>query len=84
LTGKPPFTGELTVEAKLSDAETGEVLSAMMDRRVGVRQPVVGIFQPTTYDSWADVDEAIRYFAERVRRTLCVRRGGTGCIEPKA
>jgi hypothetical protein len=84
LTGKPPFTGELTVEAKLSDAETGEVLSAMMDRRVGVRQPIIGIFQSETYDSWADVDQAIRYFAERVRRTLCVRRGATHCVEPKA
>lgn len=84
LTGKPPFTGDLTVEAKLSDAQTGEVLSAMMDRRVGVRQPIIGVFEPETYDSWADVDQAIRYFAERVRRTLCVRRGGTDCVEPKA
>jgi hypothetical protein len=49
-----------------------------------VRKPIIGIFQPTTYDSWADVDEAIRYFAERVRRTLCVRRGGTTCVEPEA
>ncbi len=84
LTGKPPFTGELTVEAKLSDAETGDVLSAMMDRRVGVRKPIIGIFQRETYDSWADVDQAIRYFAERVRHTLCVRRGGTACVEPEA
>lgn len=83
LTGKPPFTGELTVEAKLSDAQTEEVVAAMIDRRVGVRKPIVGTFQSETYDSWADVDEAIRYFAERVRHTFCVRRGGTNCVPPK-
>jgi hypothetical protein len=82
-TGKPPFAGEVTVEAKVSDAQTGEVVAAMLDRRVGSRRPIIGLFESDTYDSWADVDQAIRYFAERVRHTFCVRRGGSACVAPR-
>jgi len=32
----------------------------------------------------AGVDQAFRYLAERVRRNLCVRRGGTAGVEPEA
>ncbi len=81
-TGKPPFAGEVTVEAKISDAQTGEVVAAMVDRRVGSRRPLIGLFESDTYDSWADVDQSIEYFAERVRHTFCVRRGATACIAP--
>ncbi len=81
-TGKPPFAGEVSVEAKVSDAQSGEILAAMIDRRVGTRRPIIGIFESETYDSWADVDRAIEYFAERVRHTFCIRRGGSGCPTP--
>ncbi len=82
-TGKPPFAGEITVEAKLTDAQTGEIIAAMIDRRVGARRPIIGLFERDTYDSWADVDQAIRYFAERVRYNFCVRRGGADCVVPE-
>jgi hypothetical protein len=36
-TGKPAFTGEAMIEAKVSDAQTGEVLRAAVDRRVGTQ-----------------------------------------------
>ena len=83
-TGKPPFAGEVTVEGKFSDAQTGEVIAAAVDRRVGARKPIIGIFQGATYDSWNDVDEAMRYWAERLRYRLCQRRGGADCVVPKA
>jgi len=83
-TGKPPFVGEVTGEVKYTDAQTGEVVAALVDRRVGERSyPVVGIFSKSTYNTWNDVDEAIRYWAERLRFDLCQRRGGTNCVEPK-
>ena len=34
-TGKPAFVGEASVEAKISDAQTGKLLAAVVDRRVG-------------------------------------------------
>ena len=82
-TGKPPFVGEVTVEGKYTDAQTEEVLAAVIDRRVGVRHPIYGIFEKNTYDKWHDVDEAFRYWAEKLRFRLCQRRGGTNCIAPK-
>ena len=82
-TGKPPFVGEVTAEGKYSDAQTDEVLAAVIDRRVGVRHPIYGIFEKNTYDEWHDVDEAFRYWAEKLRYRYCQRRGATNCIAPK-
>lgn len=79
-TGKPPFTGQVTIEGKIADAQTGEVIGAEIDRRVGARRPVIGLFESNTYDSWSDVNEAGRYWAERVRFRLCERRGATDCV----
>lgn len=84
LTGKPLFTGELTVEGKVSDAQTGDVLGAIVDRRMGERHPLIGLVQRSTYNEWNDVDEAIRYMSERLRYRFCSWRGATDCVEPKA
>lgn len=80
-TGKPPFTGQVTIEGKIADAQTGEVIAAEIDRRVGSRRPVVGLFESNTYDSWSDVSEAGRYWSERVRYRLCIRRGVGDCVQ---
>jgi hypothetical protein len=82
-TGKPPFTGQVTIEGKIADAQTGEVIGAEIDRRVGSRRPIVGLFESNTYDSWSDVNEAGRYWAERVRFRLCERRGASDCAVAK-
>lgn len=80
-TGKPPFSGQVTIEGKLSDALTGEVIAAEIDRRVGARKPIIGLFESNTYDSWSDVNEAGRYWSERLRNRLCERRGATDCVD---
>lgn len=79
-TGKPPFAGDVTIEAKFTDAQTGEVLGASIDRRVGARRPLVGLFEKGTYDTWHDVDEAMRFWAEKLQSRLCQRRDGTNCV----
>lgn len=79
-TGKPAFTGEAVIEAKLSDAQTGEVLSAAVDRRVGKKK-----LDAESFNSWADVYESLRYWAENGRYQLCRARGVlTDCVKPKA
>ncbi len=80
-TGKPPFTGQVTIEGKISDAQTGEVIGAEIDRRVGARRPIIGLFESNTYDSWSDVSEAGRYWSERVRYRLCERRAASDCVK---
>jgi len=77
--GKPPFAGQVTVEGKLTDASSGKVVAGMIDRRVGARKPIIGLFESSTYDSWSDVSEAERYWAEQVRYRFCMRRGASDC-----
>jgi hypothetical protein len=79
VTGKPGFVGEASVEAKATDGQTGELLAAGVDRRVGGKS-VTGA--PT--DSWDDVREAYRYWAQQLRYRLCTERGATDCTPPKA
>jgi hypothetical protein len=81
-TGQPPFTGEISIEGKMVDAQSGEVIAAEIDRRVGARKPIIGLFESATYDSWSDVDEAERYWAELLRYRLCMRRAAGNCVTP--
>ncbi|HSE60139.1 MAG TPA: DUF3313 domain-containing protein [Nitrospiraceae bacterium] len=79
-TGKPAFTGEAVIEAKVTDAETGEVLRAIVDRRVGAKR-----LDAESFNSWADVYESLRYWAENGRYQLCkARQPGTDCPKPRA
>jgi Protein of unknown function (DUF3313)/Putative Ig domain len=79
ITGKPGFVGEASVELKATDGETGELVAAAVDRRVGGKS-VTGA--PT--DSWDDVRQAYRYWAKQLRYRLCTERGATDCTPPEA
>jgi hypothetical protein len=79
VTGKPGFVGEASVEVKATDGQTGELVAAAVDRRVGGKS-VTGA--PT--DSWEDVREAYRYWARQFRYRLCTERGATDCTPPQA
>ena len=77
-TGKPLFVGEASIEMKISDAESGEILAASADRRVGKRHLDSGSF-----DSWDDVHKTLAYWAEQLRYRLCQQRGESTCVPPK-
>ena len=79
ITGKPSFVGEASVEGKATDSQTGELVGAGVDRRVGGKS-VTGA--PT--DSWDDVRQAYRYWAKQFRYQLCTERRGTDCTPPAA
>ena len=79
VTGKPGFVGEASVELRATDGQTGELIVAAVDRRVGGKS-VAGA--PT--DSWEDVREAYRYWAKQFRYRLCTERGATDCTPPEA
>lgn len=76
VTGKPSGVGEITVEMKVTDAMSGELLGAALDRRVGDKNPV-GII-----DTWYNADEALQYWAKQIRFVLCRERGGVECQKP--
>lgn len=77
-TGKPLFVGEVSAEARFLDAESGEVLAASADRRVGGKR-----LDADSFDSWDDVYKAMEYWAELMRFRLCEQRGATNCVKPQ-
>jgi hypothetical protein len=77
VTGVSAFTGSASAEMKITDTETGELLAAGVDRRGGTKS-LSGVT-----NSWNDVEEAFRFWAEKVRWRLCQGRGGANCVEPK-
>jgi hypothetical protein len=79
-TGKPAFKGEAVIEAKVTDSQTGEVLRAGVDRRVGTKK-----LSAESFNSWADVYESLRYWAENGRYQLCkARQLHKDCPKPRA
>lgn len=77
-TGKPLFVGEASVEFKVSDSQTGDLFAAFADRRVGKRH-----LDSDSFDSWDDVHETLRYWAELARYRFCQQRGDHNCVAPK-
>lgn len=76
-TGKPVVSGEVTAEVKMTDAQTGEILFAAADRRVGGR---LG----GGWKSWTDAEQACRYWAEKISYGLCKQlQHRTDCVAPK-
>ena len=77
-TGVSAFTGSAAVELKVTDSTIGTVLVEAVDRRGGTKS-LSGVT-----NSWNDVEEAYRFWAEKMRYRACQWRGGMNCVEPKA
>ena len=76
-TGKPAAVGEVTGEVKSTDSETGQLIAAALDRRVGGKT-LSGVF-----NTWEGADSAVQYWAKRIRYIMCENRDGKGCLEIK-
>ncbi|MGZ5050309.1 MAG: DUF3313 domain-containing protein [Methylobacter sp.] len=76
-TGTESYVGEASVEGKITDAQTGELLMASADRRAGGKT-LVGAF-----DNWDDVEQAYQYWAEQLNYQLCIKQGRHDCQEPE-
>jgi len=75
-TGKQAGVGEITVEMKLTDASTGELLGAAVDRRVGGKE------LSKLWSGWHNADDALQYWAKKLSFALCDMRSGTNCVKP--
>jgi hypothetical protein len=75
-TGKPAFVGEVSAEVKATDARTGELLAAAVDRRVGGNEIEASI------DNWDDANKIIELWSKLFRFRLCKLRGGEDCLSP--
>jgi hypothetical protein len=79
VTGKPAFTGEVTLEYMIKDAASGELLAAGADRRVGGNQ-----LGKQTFTTWGDVQNILTYWSDLAVYRLCVDRYDTNCQKPSA
>jgi len=75
-TGKQAGVGEITAGMKITDASTGELLGAALDRRVGGKE------LSKLWSGWHNADDALQYWAKRLSFSLCEMRGGTNCVKP--
>jgi hypothetical protein len=76
-TGKPIGVGEITGEMRITDASTGELLAAALDKRVGGKQ-LRGVFT-----RWQDADSGLQYWAELTRYRLCTFTSSAVCAKPE-
>jgi hypothetical protein len=77
ITGKPAFVGEAQVEAKATDATTGELLEAGIDHRVGGKA-----LTASEFSSWGDVERMMRLWADHGAYNLCRRLARATCVAP--
>jgi hypothetical protein len=63
-TGTHRYVGSASAEGEVTDAESGEVLLAAMDRRVG------GKTVRGSASSWSDVENALQHWAKRIGERL--------------
>lgn len=80
LSGKPPFAGEVTAEFTIRDAQTGELLVAGIDRRVGRQDRFV---DGKVLCPWSDVKHSLQFWTDLSVYRLCVLRGASDCVEPQ-
>lgn len=59
VSGKPVFAGEASIEAKIMDAETGELMVACADRRVGGKT-----LNAAAFNSWGDVMQIMEFWGK--------------------
>lgn len=78
ISGESPFVGEASVEVKITDSNSGQLLYAAVDRRIGGRSAGGGATR-----RWRDVEKILWYWGEVSRYRLCILRGGVDCAWPE-
>ncbi len=63
-TGTGSFVGGVSIEGEITDANTGDVLAQMVDRRAG------GKSLKGSTNAWNDVEQAFQFWAERLNQRL--------------
>ncbi len=76
--GTESFVGKASIEGKILDSSTGDLLMASVDARAGGKS-----FEGLT-DEWDDVQQAYKYWAAQLGFQLCQRQGRLGCQKPQA
>jgi len=74
---KPAFSGEVSVETEVTDAKSGELLGAGVDRRIANKSLA------TSVNTWGALTKVTETWSEMFAYRLCMERQGTDCVKPK-
>lgn len=75
--GTESFVGKASIERKVTDSTTGELLMASADCRAG------GKTLAGSFNDWDDVEQAYVYWAQQLGYQLCEKAGNSDCREPE-
>jgi hypothetical protein len=75
--GTESFVGKASIERKVTDSTTGELLMASADCRAG------GKTLAGSFNDWDDVEQAYVYWAQQLSYQLCERTGNPDCQAPE-
>ncbi|MBU1275265.1 MAG: DUF3313 domain-containing protein [Proteobacteria bacterium] len=77
LTGKPAFVGEACIAVKVTDSVSRKLLGAWVADRVGGKD-----LSAAQFDSWGDVEQAMRFWAAKAAHDLCNLQKKPDCGQP--
>jgi len=77
VTGTESFVGKASIEGKITDSTTGDLLMAAADARAGGKT-LIG-----STNEWDDVEESYKYWALNLGFQLCQRQGRVDCNPPE-
>lgn len=75
--GTHSFVGRAGIEGEIVDSQSGKRLGAMVDRRAG------GKTLEGSLNSWDDVEQSFKFWAERLGYRICQERGSKYCVAPE-
>ncbi|MGR8981195.1 MAG: DUF3313 domain-containing protein [Gammaproteobacteria bacterium] len=75
--GTESYVGRASMERKITDSQTGDLLMASADCRAG------GKTLAGSFNSWDDVEQAYAYWANQLSYQLCKKKGANECHEPE-
>lgn len=77
VTGTESFVGKASIEGKIIDSTTGDLLMASADARAGGKT-LIG-----STNELDDIEESYKYWAIQLSYQLCIRQGRLDCIKPE-
>ncbi|NOU22596.1 MAG: DUF3313 domain-containing protein [Methyloglobulus sp.] len=77
LTGTESFVGKASIEGKIIDSTTGDLLMASADARAG------GKTLAGSSNEWDDIEQAYQFWAIQLGYQLCLRQGRSDCQKPE-
>ena len=75
--GTESFVGKASIERKVTDSTTGELLMASADCRAG------GKTLAGSFNAWDDVEQSYVFWAQQLDFQLCRKVGNRDCQEPE-